>query len=164
MLSSEPLLHQDCCLSLSSGILEKILTSLGEANAKVLSIGSGSGLLEALLMRKCPQMEIQGVEVQASVNKYLDELNFYAVRGSWDVCSIAQDAKVWLFVYPRNPDLIKAYIEKYRSSQVLKAILWIGPTVDWETFQVCFVAAWLEIEDPIPLGPYETMVRIKVKE
>jgi hypothetical protein len=161
-LSSEPILHQDCCLSLSSGTIEKILTSLRGKNGEVLSIGSGSGLLEALLMEKCPELEIKGVEVRASTNTYLDEESFYSVRGTWDLCPAAQDASIWMFVYPRSPDLIKRYVERYGASLTLRAILWLGPKVDWETFEVCFAAACMEIEATVSLSPYETMVQITI--
>ena len=122
-LTHEPEHHPDCCLSLSTKLLDVLTAIFAPKNAKdaetrlVLSVGSGTGLLEALLLDRwsAPQpqhpsgpdvhdggppipttatstgvvMTIQGVEVHPSVNKHLPEANLCVVRGTWDVVPVA---------------------------------------------------------------------------
>ncbi|KAJ9422160.1 hypothetical protein QL093DRAFT_2306159 [Fusarium oxysporum] len=111
----------------------------------VLSIGSGSGLLEALFLAYInsqrqrsssdhAMVNIEGVEVQQfgmrdHVNSYLPEQAIHTVR----------DVTALMFVYPRQPALISRYM-KVIAEQGLKveAIVWLGPMVDWEVFEPCF--------------------------
>ncbi|KAG5665939.1 hypothetical protein KAF25_010064 [Fusarium avenaceum] len=145
-----------CCLSISSKLLQILTnifsnTTLSDENPTVLSIGSGTGILEALLLAHSQSrslLNIEGVEVQqlggkAPVNRYLPEQAIYTVRGTWDVVSRLHDPDVTalMFVYPRQPGLISEYI-KVISEQDLKVqvIVWLGPMADWEVFEPCFSA------------------------
>ncbi|KAH6968770.1 hypothetical protein DER45DRAFT_27265 [Fusarium avenaceum] len=145
-----------CCLSISSKLLQVLTnifsnTTLSDENPTVLSIGSGTGILEALLLAHSQSrslLNIEGVEVQqlggkAPVNRYLPEQAIYTVRGTWDVVSRLRDPDVTalMFVYPRQPGLISEYI-KVISEQDLKVqvIVWLGPMADWEVFEPCFSA------------------------
>ncbi|EWG40046.1 hypothetical protein FVEG_02616 [Fusarium verticillioides 7600] len=166
-LQGAPIRSPDCCLSLSYKLFRNLVnaipnTTLSLDHAKretptVLSIGSGSGLLEALFLDYInshrqrgsfghAMVSIEGVEVQQlgmreHVNSYLPEQAIHTVRGSWDVTSRLQDSDVsaLMFVYPRQPALISQYI-KVIAEQDLKveAIVWLGPMVDWEVFEPCF--------------------------
>jgi hypothetical protein len=143
-----------CCLSISNKLLQILTdvfsnTALSDETPTVLSIGSGSGILEALLLAHLQSrslLNIEGVEVQqlggkAPVNRYLPEQAIYTVRGTWDVISRLQDPDVTalMFVYPRQPGLISEYI-KAITEQGLKVqvIVWLGPMADWEVFEPCF--------------------------
>ena len=119
-LTSQPKHHPDCCLSLSTRLLD-VLTAIfapeteqGAGARLVLSVGSGTGLLEALLLARWSNpdpehpsgagmhdgeplvpvvtttaMTIKGIEVRPSINKYLPEANLGIVRGTWDVVSVS---------------------------------------------------------------------------
>ncbi|CVL12984.1 uncharacterized protein FPRN_07880 [Fusarium proliferatum] len=166
-LQGAPIRTPDCCLSLSYKLFRNLVntipnTTLSLNHAKretptVLSIGSGSGLLEALFLAylnsQCQRsgfdhasVNIEGVEVQQlgmrdHVNSYLPEQAIHTVRGSWDVTSRLQDSDVTalMFVYPRQPALISQYIKSIAEQDLkVEAIVWLGPMADWEVFEPCF--------------------------
>ncbi|KAK9418337.1 putative Ankyrin repeat-containing domain protein [Seiridium unicorne] len=124
------------------------------ADKLVLSVGSGSGLLEALLLERWstlsePKLFIEGVEVQQSVestllNKYLPEQHHSSVKGTWDLSPRAGDAAAFMFVYPRSPKLISSYLGKFAQSK-LDTVVWLGPKCDWSDFEKCFegIDGWL---------------------
>ncbi|CAF3569027.1 unnamed protein product [Fusarium graminearum] len=153
-----PIRFPDCCLALSTKLLQILSdifskTTSSEDKPTVLSIGSGSGLLEAFLQDQqnssdygYPSFNVEGVEVQQqsgkdAVNKYLPEPAIYTVRGSWDVVSRLQDPDVTslMFVYPRQPALILEYTKAIaRRGLNVQVIVWLGPMADWEVFGSCF--------------------------
>ncbi|KAJ4261337.1 hypothetical protein NW757_001728 [Fusarium falciforme] len=160
-LHDAPVRHPNCCLSFSSKLI-KILTRIFSSTANpdgtstVLSIGSGSGLLEALLLAHvgakhdsgAASFNVEGVEVQQlsgkpPVNRYLPEQAIYTVRGTWDVVTRLQDADVTalMFVYPRQPTLVTEYIKAIAEQDLgIQTIVWLGPMADWDVFETCFVA------------------------
>ncbi|KAI8672513.1 hypothetical protein NCS56_00714300 [Fusarium sp. Ph1] len=160
-LQDAPIRHPNCCLSFSSKLIE-ILTRIFSSTANpdgtstVLSIGSGSGLLEALLLAHveakdgsgAPSFNVEGVEVQQlsgkpPVNRYLPEQAIYTVRGTWDVVSRLQDPGVTalMFVYPRQPALVTEYIKAIAEQDLrIQTIVWLGPMADWDVFEPCFLA------------------------
>lgn len=137
-LYSSPFRHPHCCFTLSGSGIEAIVRILANANSLVLSIGSGSGLLEALLAQRDPNLNIQGVEVNESVNKYLPKEQMNIVKGTWDICGKAATATAWVFAYPRSLDLVKQYLECYGHFPNLRVVLWIGPIADWSDFERSF--------------------------
>lgn len=164
-LGDEPKRHADCCLSLSTTLLN-VLTSIVNRRVKsgapgadserlVLSIGSGSGLLEALLQQKwatAPRDDassglfIEGVEVQQQsgkpslLNKYLPEQHHSGVKGTWDLSPRAADAAVLMFVYPRSPELVRRYLDEATTQMRgrLGLVIWLGPKCDWAEFEGAF--------------------------
>ncbi|KAJ4142270.1 hypothetical protein NW754_009720 [Fusarium falciforme] len=160
-LHDAPVRHPNCCLSFSSKLI-KILTRIFSSTANpdgtstVLSIGSGSGLLEALLLAHveakddsgAASFNVEGVEVQQlsgkpPVNRYLPEQAIYTVRGTWDVVTRLQDSDVTalMFVYPRQPTLVTEYIKAIAEQDLgIQTIVWLGPMADWDVFETCFVA------------------------
>ncbi|KAJ0425713.1 hypothetical protein BJY00DRAFT_307856 [Aspergillus carlsbadensis] len=136
-LSQTPNLFPNCCLSLSTPLLTHLASLLPTNPHFTLSIGSGSGLLEALITSHHHDVHAEGVEVNSSVNSYIEEQDMNVVTGTWDLCSRAAQAKAWMFVYPREPKLVKRYIEVYGKGEVEK-ILWLGPKVDWGDYEGCF--------------------------
>lgn len=149
-LNHTPTRHQDCCLSLSSKLLDTLthIFTAGTATEpySVLSVGSGSGLLEAALLAHSPQLTIEGVEVQqplsqAPVNKYLPEHFYHTVRGTRDVSPRLGDGDVSgvMFVCPRQPALVSRYIGALDGvGSSVRSVVWLGPVADWEDFHQCF--------------------------
>jgi hypothetical protein len=144
-LDSSPFRHPHCCFTLSTSGIETIVRILANANSLVLSIGSGSGLLEALVAQRDPNLNIQGVEVNESINKYLPDEEMNIVKATWDMCEKAATATAWIFAYPRSPDLVKKYLECYGQIPNLRVILWIGPIDDWSSFERIFKEYELEM-------------------
>ncbi|KAI0164560.1 hypothetical protein GGR57DRAFT_203866 [Xylariaceae sp. FL1272] len=166
ILTSEPRRYPGCCLSLSTSLLDTIATQLAattsthidETSPLILSIGSGTGLVEELLQAHLTQTQItdaesrpwrcEGVEL-SSVNTHLPEDRINTVRGTWALHPRADDATVLLFVYPREIDLVAQYLEKYMKNSVPvengdrcagdaggkenkpQLVIWIGPRIDY---------------------------------
>jgi hypothetical protein len=162
-ISVIPRHHPDCCLSISTKLIQQ-LGHLQPPNSSIISIGSGSGLLETLLQQQFPKIGVVGLEVNDSINKYLSPENFISVRGTWDVYDKALEADTWLFVYPRSPVLIEQYL---KLETVPRTIVWLGPKRDWEDFQMPFMDHGNfeieEIED-CGLADYETMMMLKKED
>lgn len=70
-LADHPKLHIDCCPSLSASFIMKLASILPTTPSLTLSIGSGSGLVEALLLHERNDIHVRAVEVLHNVNKYL---------------------------------------------------------------------------------------------
>ncbi|KAF2757886.1 hypothetical protein EJ05DRAFT_500411 [Pseudovirgaria hyperparasitica] len=143
-ISDVPQKYSDCCLSISQILLDQVY-SLVLLPTTLLSIGSGTGLLEALLQKHHPELNVEGVEVRSASNlvQYLftDALN--TVSGTWDLSNRALEAGAWMFVYPREPKLIQQYLE-HRSNGIVKLVMWLGPVVDWKDYEAIFSQAQQE--------------------
>ncbi|CAG7556129.1 unnamed protein product [Fusarium equiseti] len=184
--NAAPVRFPDCCLALStkllnilSDIFSRTTISKDKDRPTVLSIGSGSGLLEALLLHQQDNSDtgiascnVEGVEVQQAgkdaVNKYLPEQAIYTVRGSWDVVSRLQDPDVTslMFVYPRQPALILDYMKAItRDGLNVQVIVWLGPMADWEVFESCFDGQFAVVEKrqgtEAGLDEYEMMALVR---
>jgi hypothetical protein len=151
----------------------------------VLSIGSGSGLFEASIQHANSDISVEGVEVRTSawessngesqgpeaqpppVNRFLSRSAVHVVNGSWELCRRAKDADVWLFVYPRQPILVGAYMRSFERGRVGMAI-WLGARADWADFADCFtpIGFDLEIQQHRDCGlvEYEMMVVARKRE
>ncbi|OJJ63894.1 hypothetical protein ASPSYDRAFT_38560 [Aspergillus sydowii CBS 593.65] len=161
-LSVSPTALPNCCLALSTPFLNHLASILPKTPDFTISIGSGSGLLETLVTLRCPNVSIEGVEVNSSVNLYIAEESMNIVSGTWDLLSRALQAKAWMFVYPREPKLINRYIETYGgSSGNVEVILWLGPRADWADYESCFrdsTFSGLEFPEEVGMAPYEMLV------
>ena len=133
-LSESVTLYSDCCCPLSKPLIFTLASSLPSQPGLIISIGSGSGLFEAYLLRESCQLNIHGVEVSGSINRYLPNERMHLVRGTWDLASLAKDALVWMFVYPRDLLIIKRYFQVYGMGAV-RRIIWIGPLADLEELE-----------------------------
>jgi hypothetical protein len=162
LLKEEPSLHPDCCASLSTELIATLLRILPKYPSLILSIGCGTGLLEAQVLSHHADFNLEGVEVSAGLNKYLPKDRMNIASGTWDLCSKAVAAHAWMFVYPREPKLVRSYVEKVDGSKV-ESIVWLGPRADWPDFEGCFLGHGLLIEhvSDSGLAPYEMLVVVK---
>ncbi|CAG8362635.1 unnamed protein product [Penicillium salamii] len=158
-LSPSPQRFPDCCLGISSTLLDHLISILPQKPTFTVSVGSGSGLLEALIVNR-GDVSVHGVEIGSSVNRYIAEEDMHVVTGGWGLCPAAQQASAWIFVYPRDPRLIKKYIDTYGHLSI-ELIVWLGPRVDWPDYETQFTQSLfsdLIFPDNIGLTPYEIMV------
>ncbi|KAI5455993.1 hypothetical protein BGZ63DRAFT_418039 [Mariannaea sp. PMI_226] len=174
-----PIRHADCCLGLSSNLF-RVLTAIFyekrpvSGKWTVLSVGSGTGLLEALLLgyvqshsneldESCLSLShlgIEGVEVyepssRTHLNKYLPEHARSTVRGTWEISPRAQDEDVliWMFTYPRQTTLVVQYVKAaLEPESSVKLLVWLGPVADWDEFRPCF-------QPSTPKGPNEFILQ-----
>lgn len=137
--ADSPVVHPGCCLALSTPLLSYLREALLPPNPTtlVLSVGSGYGLLEALLLEPPSPLNLIGVEVAPSPNTYLPAEQHSIVPGSRFLEPLAAEAGTWLFVYPRRVGLIEEYLRAYGQGAVRK-VVWIGPVADWEDYEGCF--------------------------
>lgn len=139
-LTSAATAYAGCCLGLSKALLAHLRATLPTRPDLVLSVGSGFGLLEALLLTEPYATNIVGVEVRPSSNQYLPEAHHREVHGSRFLEPLAVEAAAWLFVYPRRVGLVQEYLAEYGNDRVCK-IVWAGPKADWQDYEHCF-AGW----------------------
>lgn len=154
--SDVPSFHPDCCLSLSKDTIHQILDALPFRNTLVLSIGSGTGLLEGLLSEAESRLRLEVVEVRG-VNKYMPEEMLHIVQGTWQICERARMCDVLLFVYPREPGLVKKYLDSLSVTSKVQTLIWIGPTVDWFDFERIFSGSKFLPQKQINLSPFELL-------
>ena len=75
-LGEQPAHFADCCAGVSRPLIDALIDHLPRCPALTLSIGSGSGLLEALILEASEQnngqaLNLRGVEVSRDINKHL---------------------------------------------------------------------------------------------
>ena len=161
LLSNSVAHHPDCCSSLSIALIAKLASLLPPDPALTLSIGSGTGLLEALLLQHGSTIVLRAVEVAKDVNKYLLEGLMETVNGTWGLCQLAEDASAWVFVYPRDVSLIRKYAHTFGQGQLITSvIIWIGPVADLQEVEQTSLGSQWELErlKDCGLSEYEAMV------
>jgi len=159
VLSDCPRLQPHCCPSLSTRFISKLASVLPEGPALTLSIGSGSGLLEALLLRERSELQIHAFEVSQNVNEYLPREFMHIVNGTWDLCPLAKEASVWMFCYPKDVGLIGKYARAFGHAST-NCMIWIGPVADYQELegQSPFSTLTKEVLEDCGLSIYEKMV------
>jgi hypothetical protein len=140
-LTDTATLYSGCCLALSTPLIGRLHSLLPAAPGLTLSIGSGFGLLEALLLAESRRPRVVGVEVEPSSNVYLPASNHRVVHGTRFLEPLAAEASTWLFVYPRRVGLLNEYISEYGNERVDR-IVWAGPQADWNDYKDCFGKEW----------------------
>ena len=142
-LTSTPVHHPDCCASLTSTLIARILQYLPPRPAFTISIGSGTGLLEALILQARPDVHLEAVEVLgATLNRYLADESIHLVAGTWDVCSRASKATVWMFIYPRETSLLHKYFDELGIDSV-ELVVWLGPRADYPAMNQLMSSSWV---------------------
>ena len=156
LAENSPAHHPDCCSSLSVSLLKRLAFLLPPDPAPTLSIGSGSGLLEALLLYQRPKLDLKAVEVPTANNNYMPADRLQIVNGYRDLCDVAADASAWMFVYPRDIWLLGEYVQAF-GGQKCHLIIWIGPRAD-QLESKFFGEMWIKEEmEECGLKSYETM-------
>jgi hypothetical protein len=140
-LTDKAALYSGCCLALSTPLLDHLHSLLPASPRLSLSVGSGFGLLEALLLAEPYCSRVVGVEVEPSSNLYLPPTHHRIVHGSRFLEPLAAEAPTWLFIYPRRVGLLAEYMSEYGRGQVDR-IVWAGPQADWDDYKACFGEEW----------------------
>ncbi|KAF6835273.1 hypothetical protein CPLU01_04353 [Colletotrichum plurivorum] len=139
-LTDQPQLLPDSCLSLSLPLLAAIHACLPPSPALTLSIGSGTGLVEALLEslpNRAYELDLVSVEVAPSPNRY--HAKHRTVPGTWALEGMARRARAWVFVYPKRVELVGGYMrEMFAGEEGPETVVYVGPRRDWEDFRCCF--------------------------
>lgn len=174
-LSAEPKRYSNFCLSISLPLIHNLTGIFTEAANKsnsslILSVGSGSGLLEAHLQSHWSStldcnLSIHGVEIHTGdnarpVNRYLPEQNCNTVRATWQLSPDLHAAAALLFVYPRDVDLVSRYVEavQARENSPLQVVVWLGPRADFDTFAGCLQGASnCDVQHHVKFGPVEVI-------
>ncbi|TKA80958.1 hypothetical protein B0A55_02398 [Friedmanniomyces simplex] len=145
-LSDKPKLFADCCAGLSRPMLKTLESRLPQHPATVLSIGCGSGLLEELLLCATDdKVNVFGVEVPAGVNKYLPQDRLLRVPCTASLHPEAWLASTLLFVYPRQPALLRRYAESFVHG-ALEQVVWLGHRSDWPEIQEVLTPNFNKVE------------------
>lgn len=172
-LNDEPNRYPDFCLSLSTPLIHCLTSVFTEAANQsesnlILSVGSGSGRLEAHLQDywsstlNC-NLSIHGVEIHVAdnarpVNRYLPEQNCSTVQATWQLSPDLAIAGALLFVYPRDSELVLRYLQaaSNQESNPLQAVVWLGPRADYRTFVGALQSALdAGLRDTLAFGPVE---------
>jgi len=134
-LCASPTHFADCCVGISQPLLATLASRLPPSPALILSIGSGSGLLEAMLLKHSEEsLDLFGVEVPSCVNKHLPPDRFVKVPSTTSMYPDAMLASSLMFVYPRMPALITAYLDA-STGGALEQVVWLGHRSDWPDFE-----------------------------
>lgn len=129
-LTPTPFLLPDCCASLSSPLVSQILRVLPRRPSFTISIGSGTGLLEALILQAQPDLHLEGVEVSGVLTSYMPNASIHVVSGTWELCPRASKATAWMFIYPREISLVCKYFDEIPTHN-LRLLAWLGPMADF---------------------------------
>ncbi|KAK6225478.1 hypothetical protein QIS74_01525 [Colletotrichum tabaci] len=151
-LTNEPQTLPDSCVSLSRPFLCALHALLPPSPHLTLSIGSGTGLVEALLHGLAPPPNLVSVEVAPSPNRY--HAAHCTVPGTWALEPLAARARAWVFVYPKQVALVRAYVEAFLGRRDAEAevevVVYVGPRMDWDDFRGALeeagVAGEVEVE------------------
>ena len=158
MKRQKPLQYPGCCCTLSKPLITNLVTMLPHKPSMAISIGCGTGLLEAIPLRHCPELCLQAIEVQNEIIEYLPKDIYEIVKETWDLSSTALSATSWMCVYPRGLSLFKHYLEAL-SSGAVSLVIWIGPRSDLPEYENTFgFSAYTRIA---ALSPYEAMISWK---
>ncbi|GJD04528.1 hypothetical protein CH63R_10770 [Colletotrichum higginsianum IMI 349063] len=151
-LTNEPQTLPDSCVSLSRPFLRALHALLPPSPHLTLSIGSGTGLVEALLHGLAPPPNLVSVEVAPSPNRY--HAAHRTVPGTWALEPLAARARAWVFVYPKQVALVRAYVEAFLGRRdagaEVEVVVYVGPRMDWDDFRGALeeagVAGEVEVE------------------
>jgi hypothetical protein len=158
-LGDEPEHFSDCCVGISKPLVKALLDRLPSEQALILSIGSGSGLLEHLLLQASHQtLNVYGVEVPTCINVHLPPERLLRVPCTHSLHPDALFASALMFVYPRKSELITSYIEAFLDG-ALEKIIWFGHRTDWPADEKVLLRAFVSVEviEGSGVSPYELL-------
>lgn len=158
--------YPDLCPALSRPLVNAIADRLPQNPALVLSVGCGSGLLEAMILRasqhrdaNAPGLNLVGVEVPDCSVTHLPADRTETVPTTLSLVDDAVLASTLMFVYPRQPTLIAMYLDATVNA-ALEQIIWLGHRNDWREIEPLFLAAFYKLEriDGSGVAPSEILV------
>ncbi|KAM0719629.1 hypothetical protein Q7P37_003760 [Cladosporium fusiforme] len=156
----EPKLFAGCCLALSKPLLQAVISNLPCKPDLILSVGCGSGLLEALLLHVSNDtLELYGVEVPHCPCPFLPAERVLRVSGTRSLHSDAILASVLVFVYPRVSSLIASYLEVCTAG-ALEKLVWLGHRSDWQDSEKLIFDSFVDVQiiEDAGLPDHEIMV------
>ena len=163
-LGDVPARFADCCVAISKPLIQAISARLPPHPATVLSVGSGSGLLESLLVKDgagevTSPLNLFGVEVPSCVNKHLRQDRLLRVSSTSCVYADAVFAEALIFVYPRQVSLIAQYLQICLGG-MLEILVWFGHRSDWADAEDLLSSSFsnLEYVDIPGIAEYELLV------
>lgn len=144
-LGRQPVHFPDCCAGISWPLMEVLASRLPRHPGLVLSVGSGSGLLEAMLLHATDHhVNICGVEVAAAVNRHLPPQRVLRVPRSASIHADAMLASSLLFVYPRSAALIARYLDFIDGA--LEQLVWLGHRNDWPDAKIIVMRSFERLQ------------------
>ena len=163
-IGDKPVHYADCCMAISRPLIRVVTDRLPRRPAMILSVGSGSGLLEAAILEHgrnelAHDMLLHGVEVPSCTNKYLPNDRLLRVPTSSTIHEDAASASALMFVYPRQVILVAAYLDTCKSG-VLEQVLWLGHRSDWADYEELLSTHFktLEYYEDAGVAEYELLV------
>jgi hypothetical protein len=159
-VGDEPQQFAGCCLAISKPLLQALLSTLPQGRDLILSVGSGSGLLERLLLQSsCDKLNLFGVEVPSCDCAYLVPERVLRVSGTRSLHPDAILASVLMFVYPRVPSLIGSYIDTCADGAMEK-LIWLGHRSDWADCENIVLDSFTDVDviHDVGLPGHEIMV------
>ena len=140
----------DCCPGVSKQLITALVDRLPPHPALTLSIGSGSGLLEAVLLEASERdhgrpLNLRGVEVPPCENAHLPEERLLRVPCTMPLHPEAFFASALMFVYPRNAMLVAMYLDAFVDG-AMEMIVWLGHRSDWREMELLLLAAFFKLE------------------
>ena len=149
-LSEEPVHFGDCCPGVSKPLINALLDRLPQDPALILSIGSGSGLFEAILLQVAEKdrgrcLNLRGIEVPPCINRHLPQDRVLRVPCSLSLHPEAFFASALMFVYPRRATLVAMYLDAFLDG-ALETLIWLGHRNDWPEMELLLLAAFFKLE------------------
>ena len=149
-LGVKPEHFPDCCAGVSRPLMHAIIDRLPQDPALILSVGSGSGrfeavLLEVALVDRARVLHLRGVEVPPCINRHLDKDRVFRVPCTMSLHPEAFFASAWLFVYPRRASLVAKYLDAFTDG-AMEMVSWLGHRNDWPEMESVLLAAFIKLE------------------
>ncbi len=155
--------YADLCPGISKPLVNMLVDRLPQSSALTLSIGCGSGLLEAILLHAADvdhgkQLNLFGVEVPDCAITHLTPDRVLRVPNTMSLHDDAILASTLMFVYPRQAKLIRMYIDAAVDG-ALEQLIWLGHRSDWAEAELLLLAAFSKIQciDGPGIAAYELL-------
>ena len=150
LLSDNPKHFGGCCPGVSKPLIDVLLDRLPQDEALILSVGSGSGLFEAIMLdiaqrNRGRTLNLRGIEVPPCLNMHLREDRVLRVPCSNSLHPDAFLASAWMFVYPRKASLVARYLDAFMDGAV-EMVVWLGHRNDWAEMEMLLIPAFMKLE------------------
>ena len=149
-LNDRPLHFGDCCPGISRPLINTLIDRLPQAPALIISVGSGSGLFEAILLETAEKdrerrLNLYGIEVPPCVNSHLPNERVLRVPCSFSLHPEAFFASAWMFIYPKRASLVATYLDAFMDG-AMESLVWLGHRNDWLEMEMLLLAAFVKLE------------------